>query len=110
MPARDALLSRVAGGNLMHAITVLTAVQFGSQALGALATVFDGRSLLRCKPRPLFAGERWACGGCLGRLLADVGVDVASIAARIQGRDYTFAIRTEPHADVEWDALGSLLR
>lgn len=36
MPARDALLSRVAGANLMHAVTVLTAVQFGAQALGAL--------------------------------------------------------------------------
>ena len=36
MPARDALLSRVAGENLMHAVTMLTAVQFGSQALGSL--------------------------------------------------------------------------
>lgn len=34
MPARDALLSRVAGPDLMHAVTTTTAVQFGSQALG----------------------------------------------------------------------------
>lgn len=34
MPARDALLSRVAGPDLMHAVTTMTAVQFGSQALG----------------------------------------------------------------------------
>jgi len=36
MPARDALLSHVGGDNLMHAVTLLTAVQFGAQALGSL--------------------------------------------------------------------------
>ncbi len=36
MPARDTLLSRVAGGHMMRAVTGMTAVQFGSQALGAL--------------------------------------------------------------------------
>ncbi|MEE8475121.1 MAG: MFS transporter [Myxococcota bacterium] len=36
MPARDTLLSRVAGDNMMRAVTGMTAVQFGSQALGAL--------------------------------------------------------------------------
>lgn len=36
MPARDALLSRVAGPDMMRAVTTMTAVQFGSQALGAL--------------------------------------------------------------------------
>ncbi len=34
MPARDALLSRVAGPDLMYAVTTMTAVQFGAQALG----------------------------------------------------------------------------
>ena len=43
MPARDALLSRVAGVNLMHAVTVTTAVQFGAQALGALLAGFASR-------------------------------------------------------------------
>jgi MFS family permease len=37
MPARDALLSRVAGPDLMHAVTTMTAVQFGAQALGTAA-------------------------------------------------------------------------
>src|SRR4029453_2329520 len=36
MPARDTLLSRVAGADMMRAVTGMTAVQFGSQALGAL--------------------------------------------------------------------------
>jgi hypothetical protein len=36
MPARDALLSRVAGADLMRAVTGLTAAQFGAQATGAL--------------------------------------------------------------------------
>lgn len=35
-PARDALLSRVAGADLMGAVSGMTAVQFGSQALGSL--------------------------------------------------------------------------
>lgn len=36
MPARDALLSEVAGPNLMRAVTGLTLVQWGTQAVGAL--------------------------------------------------------------------------
>jgi MFS family permease len=35
-PARDALLSRVAGEDLMGAVSGMTAVQFGSQAVGSL--------------------------------------------------------------------------
>jgi MFS family permease len=37
LPARDALLSRVAGGDMLRAVTGMTATQFGAQALGALA-------------------------------------------------------------------------
>ena len=37
MPARDTLLSRVAGADLMRAVTGMTAVQFGAQGLGALS-------------------------------------------------------------------------
>ena len=36
IPARDALLSEVAGANLMKAVTVMTLVQWASQALGSL--------------------------------------------------------------------------
>ncbi|MGE0825672.1 MAG: MFS transporter [Candidatus Binatia bacterium] len=36
MPARDALLSEVAGPNLMRAVTGLTLAQWGTQALGSL--------------------------------------------------------------------------
>ena len=36
MPARDALLSDVAGGNLMRAVSMLTMTQWGMQALGNL--------------------------------------------------------------------------
>ncbi|MDJ0865497.1 MAG: MFS transporter [Myxococcota bacterium] len=36
MPARDTLLSRVAGGDMMRAVTGMTAVQFGAQACGSL--------------------------------------------------------------------------
>lgn len=37
MPTRDTLLSRVAGDDLMRAVTTMTAVQFGAQAVGNLA-------------------------------------------------------------------------
>ena len=37
MPARDTLLSHVAGADMMRAVTGMTAVQFGAQALGALS-------------------------------------------------------------------------
>lgn len=60
MPARDTLLSRIAGGNLMHAITVLTAVQFGAQALGSLtaglASRFGAVSMLCLQALLLLAG------------------------------------------------------
>ncbi len=36
MPSRDALLSRVAGGDMMRAVTGMTVFQFGGQALGTL--------------------------------------------------------------------------
>jgi predicted MFS family arabinose efflux permease len=36
MPARDTMLSRVAGGDLMRAVTGMTASQFGCQAVGSL--------------------------------------------------------------------------
>jgi predicted MFS family arabinose efflux permease len=36
MPSRDALLSRVAGGDMMRVVTGMTAVQFGAQAAGTL--------------------------------------------------------------------------
>jgi len=36
MPARDSLLTRVAGDDLMRAVTTMTAAQFGAQALGTL--------------------------------------------------------------------------
>jgi len=36
MPARDALLSRVAGPDLMRAVTAMTAAQFGAQSAGNL--------------------------------------------------------------------------
>ena len=37
MPARDSLLTRVAGGDLLRAVTGMTAMQFGAQAAGTLA-------------------------------------------------------------------------
>lgn len=37
MPARDALLSDVSGGNLMRAVSVLTMTQWGMQALGSFS-------------------------------------------------------------------------
>jgi len=38
MPARDTLLSRVAGLDMMHAVSTMTATQFATQALGTLVS------------------------------------------------------------------------
>jgi MFS family permease len=48
MPARDTLLSRVAGSDMMRAVTGATAVQFGAQATGTL--VAGAASFVGCAP------------------------------------------------------------
>ena len=51
MPARDALLSRVAGDNLLRAVAGMTAAQFGAQAAGTLAaslTRWTGSASMLC--------------------------------------------------------------
>jgi MFS family permease len=91
MPARDALLSEVAGADLMRAVTTMTLVQWGAQAGGAFAggsarwigivpalgllaaTYFVGvptlARLARSGPRPPHAPLR----------LADLGVGVREV-------------------------------
>ncbi len=51
IPARDSLLSRVAGSDLMRAVTATTIAQFGSQAVGTLlagAARWTGTPLMLC--------------------------------------------------------------
>jgi MFS family permease len=58
MPARDALLSEVAGEDLLRAVTGLTLAQWGSQALGNLlgsAARWIGTAPALCIPALLFA-------------------------------------------------------
>lgn len=63
-PARDALLSRVAGVNLMSAVSGMTAVQFGSQAAGSLmaglARVLGSPSVLCVHACVLLSGALFA--------------------------------------------------
>ena len=93
MPARDALLSEVAGANLMRAVTALTLVQWSAQALGALiggsarwigtlpalgllaATYLAGApTLSRLAPAPPHAGPPHAA-----LRVADLGVGVREV-------------------------------
>jgi MFS family permease len=58
MPARDALLSEVAGGDMMRAVTGLTLAQWGSQAVGNLlgsTARWLGTGSALCIPALLFA-------------------------------------------------------
>jgi MFS family permease len=61
MPARDALLSRVAGDDMMHAVTGMTAAQFGAQALGSLlagaARALGSAPMLAVQAAVLLAGS-----------------------------------------------------
>jgi MFS family permease len=60
MPARDTLLSRVAGADLMRAVVGLTAAQFGAQATGALlaggARAFGSAPMIAVQAGILLAG------------------------------------------------------
>lgn len=63
MPARDSMLSLVAGPDMMRAVTGMTAAQFGAQALGNLlagsARWFGGVPMLLWQAALLIAGS-WA--------------------------------------------------
>ena len=93
MPARDALLSEVAGENMMRAVTAMTLVQWSAQAAGALvggsarwigtvpalgllvATYLAGApTLARLAPAPPRAGAPHAA-----LRLADLGVGVREV-------------------------------
>ncbi len=79
MPARDSLLSRVAGRDMMAAVTAMTAVQFGGQALGtlaaALARVTGSATMLLAQAAVLLVGS-----GLARKLPA------ARPASRVRGR------------------------
>jgi hypothetical protein len=64
MPARDTLLSRVAGADLMHAVAGMTAVQFGAQAAGALtagaARAIGSAPMLALQAAVLLSGSLFA--------------------------------------------------
>lgn len=81
-PARDALLSRVAGRDIQRVVMLVTAVQFGVQILGfALGAVADkvGPIVLMC----LQAASMAACMLSTRRLPAAVRVDeAAAVTAR----------------------------
>jgi MFS family permease len=58
MPARDTLLSRVAGAEMMRAVTSMTAIQFGAQAIGTLVAGlarWTGSSVMLCAQAAVFA-------------------------------------------------------
>jgi MFS family permease len=61
MPARDTLLSHVAGADMMRAVTGMTAIQFGAQACGtllaALARVVGSAPMLVAQAATLLVGS-----------------------------------------------------
>ena len=64
MPARDALLSRVAGENMIRAVTAMTMVQFASQGVGTLlagsAEWLGSASVLTVQAAVLASGAAFA--------------------------------------------------
>ncbi|MDJ0848332.1 MAG: MFS transporter [Myxococcota bacterium] len=92
LPARDAFLSDVAGGNLMRAATALTLAQFGAQAAGAFvagsARALDLAPVIAFQALLMFAGIAAAARlprarptGAAGRLgMAELGAGVREVA------------------------------
>ena len=74
MPARDALLSEVAGSNMLRAVAGMTLTQWVSQALGR--TLGRQRALAGHRPCPVYVRDRHA-----GRR-ADAAQAAASAVAR----------------------------
>jgi MFS family permease len=65
MPARDTLLSRVAGADMMRSVSAMTAVQFGAQALGSL--VAGGARVVGSAPMLCLQGAILALGALATR-------------------------------------------
>ncbi len=92
-PARDALLSRVAGDRIQHTVTLLMAMQFGVQILGiSLASLAD-----RTGPVPLIAMQ------CVVMALGAIA------ALRIRVDPYVPGPRKHPFNEIA-DALVFVLR
>jgi MFS family permease len=95
MPARDTLLSRVAGENLLRAVAGMTAAQFGAQAAGTLLaslTRWTGSATMLCVQAGIlmigvFATRRIPAeeptpAGVRGRAsLAELGEGIARVAS-----------------------------
>lgn len=63
LPARDSLLSRVAGDDMLRAVAGMTIVQFGAQAAGTLTaglTRFTGSAAMLCVQAGILVIGAWA--------------------------------------------------
>jgi MFS family permease len=91
LPARDALLSRVAGPDMMRAVTGMTATQFGAQALGALAA--GAARWVGSAPMLLVQGLVLAIGSLAAARIRDEASQ-ARLPTRPGLHDLTLGLRT----------------
>jgi MFS family permease len=91
LPARDALLSRVAGHDMLRAVTGMTATQFGAQAAGALAA--GATRWVGGAPMLLFQGLVLAAGALAAARLPR-GVRASHLPPQSALHDLTLGLRT----------------
>ena len=100
MPARDALLSRVAGQNLLHAVTTMTAVQFGAQAAGALVAGFA--QLTGSAPMLAFQSLIFLVGAFFQRRIPGPESRGSAEAERLRPHDLLEGLRVVAHEERLW--------
>jgi MFS family permease len=90
-PSRDTLLSRVAAGDMMRAVTGATAIQFGAQAAGTLlaglARVVGAPAMLCVQALVM------ACGALAARSLPAAGPAVGAAGGRLSWHELTLGLR-----------------
>jgi MFS family permease len=91
LPARDALLSRVAGHDMLRAVTGMTATQFGAQAAGALAA--GATRWVGGAPMLLLQGLTLAAGALAASRLPR-GVRASRLPTQSALHDLTLGLRT----------------
>lgn len=91
VPARDALLSQVAGREMLRAVTGMTATQFGAQAVGSLLA---GTARWLGVAAMLLAQSLLLALGCWAAARLPASDDARASAAPARLRDLTLGLRT----------------
>ena len=100
MPARDALLSRVAGEDMMKAVTTMTAVQFGAQAAGALVAAFA--RLTGSPPMLILQSGVFLIGAFVQRKVPPAAIPTRRPASELRFADFLQGVQKVANEERLW--------